>query len=195
MPARTDPRFNKPGSFVVDLYIIGPDNALYGDYEVNRTVHSYVYNSSRGLFVIGPDQSYYDALWSTAAWASNNQTGTVVRRHRRQLSEGGSAAAPVPAVAAATYEEAAAALEELRLSSGLLEAYGDDYWGASAAHADLTGFRTLEELTRRYTQQQARRRLQVHAGIRRCGSLLGGGGSDPNGWWIWSSRMRSTAAA
>eukprot|EP00198_Chlamydomonas_reinhardtii_P002206 XP_001691542.1 predicted protein [Chlamydomonas reinhardtii] len=157
-----DPRFNKPGSFVVDLYIIGPDNALYGDYEVNRTVHSYVYNSSRGLFVIGPDQSYYDALWSTAAWASNNQTGTVVRRHRRQLSEGGSAAAPVPAVAAATYEEAAAALEELRLSSGLLEAYGDDYWGASAAHADLTGFRTLEELTRRYTQQQARRRLQTY---------------------------------
>ncbi|KAG2438085.1 hypothetical protein HXX76_005694 [Chlamydomonas incerta] len=120
-----DPRFNKPGSFVVDLYIIGPENPPYGDYHVNRTVQSYVYNSSRGLFVIGPDQSYYDALWGTAAWASTNLTGAAMRRHRRQLPEVKNASAFPTAAGAGN--EAAAVLEELQLIADLLEAQGEDW--------------------------------------------------------------------
>ncbi|KAG2450705.1 hypothetical protein HYH02_004543 [Chlamydomonas schloesseri] len=157
-----DPRSNKPGSFVVDLYIIGPDNDLYNNYEVNRTFHSYVYNSSRGLFVIGPDMSHYDALWNTAAWASVNQTGLVVRRHRRQL-HGGLLAASGDAWAAGDEQHArAAALDALRLSAGmLLEAQGrDEERDPAVAQADPTRFHMLEDLTRRYQllQQQARRR-------------------------------------
>ncbi|KAG2438084.1 hypothetical protein HXX76_005693 [Chlamydomonas incerta] len=137
-----DPRFNKPGSFVVDLYIISADQAYTDGLLINSTL-SYVRDTGRGLFVVGSDLSSYDTLFNTLNATLNNQTtvgpGGARRRHARALLS-------------AAEEEA---LEELRYGAALMGS--NDF--AVDFKADPNGAATLEQLTRRY---QARRRLQTY---------------------------------
>ncbi|KAG2450704.1 hypothetical protein HYH02_004542 [Chlamydomonas schloesseri] len=148
-----DPRFNKPGSFVVDLYIISaeqafPTNAAEANLTIS-SIQSYVRDTGRGLFVVGKDFSYYDTLWNTRNASLVDQTtvgpGGVQRRRRH-------------ARALLTSEEEEA-LEDLRHGAMLL-GRPDDF--AINFKADPRGVATLEELTRRYQSRQARRSLQSY---------------------------------